>query len=297
MHWTMKKEVRVSRLRSLNSFVDKLTFTKILLIWTGILVLFGILYYVMAGEGSYLLYNKTGVRVTSLFDSIYFSFVTATSTGFGDIVPLGLFKLFAIIEVVFGLVLLAVVTSKLISIKQDAIMSEIYDISFSEKVNRIRSSLLLFRQNLGRLISNIESGTVRKREISDIYNYFSSFEDCLHEIGNIVEKDPNDQFTKTLDPMSTELVFNSINQSFDKLSELINLMANNKIEWKRDITLKLLEECLMTNAALMESLQNSKSLPEKIFTDLNIQNKKAVSPIKECVKTSPKFGEIQLEKL
>ncbi len=86
--------------------------------------------------------------INNLPDSIYFSFVTATTTGFGDFLPQGWFKLIVIAEVICGLLLLALVTSKLVSIKQDILLKEIYDMSFYERINRLRSGLLLFRQNL-----------------------------------------------------------------------------------------------------------------------------------------------------
>jgi hypothetical protein len=293
----MKKEVKRKGLNSLNTLIDRLSFFHILLIWTGILIMFGLGYHFLSGESSNLLYSKSGMRVENLFDSIYFSFVTATSTGFGDIIPLGYFKLFAIIEVVFGLVLLAFVTSKLVSIKQDVIMNEIYDISFDEKINRIRSSLLLFRMNLGRVISNIESNTIRKREISDIYNYISSFGDSLKDIRDILEKDPDDNFTKVLDQLSAGLVFNSISQSFEKLAELIAVMTNNKLEWRREITLKLLEECLAEDETLFERLQKSRIVPEKDFVDLLISNRKAIEPLKSCMRTNKGFCEIDIEKI
>ncbi len=293
----MKKSVNGINLNRINSLLDRLNFLHIFIIWIGILLLFGLLYHLLSGESAYLVYNLTKQKVTSLFDSIYFSFITATSTGFGDVIPMGYFKLFAIIEVVFGLVLLAIVTSKLISIKQDVIMNEIYEISFHEKINRIRSSLLLFRQNLGRVIANIESNSIRRREISDLYNYFSSFEDSLKEISDLIGRVPSNNFTKVLDQMSTELILNSMNQSFEKLAELIVLMISNKIEWKREIAVKMIEECMMINSSIFDGLQRAGIISEKEFIDIIIQNRKAIEPIKKCLKNDMKFCDVDIEKI
>jgi hypothetical protein len=293
----MKKSVNGINLNRINGLLDRLNFLHILIIWIGILLFFGLLYYFLSGESTYLVYNLTREKVSGLFDSIYFSFITATSTGFGDVIPMGYFKLFAIIEVVFGLVLLAIVTSKLVSIKQDVIMNEIYEISFYEKINRIRSSLLLFRQNVGRVITNIESNSIRKREISDLYNYLSSFEDSLKEISDLITRQPSNNFTKVLDQMSTELILNSINQSFEKLTELIMLMINNKIEWKREIAIKIIEECMMINNSIFDGLQKAGIISEKEFIDIIIQNRRSTEPIKKCLKEDTKFCDIDLEKI
>ncbi len=278
MFYKLQKE----RLDRVNTLFDKLTFLHILLIWSSVVIIFGIFYYFLYTDASYLYYNFSHQRVSSLTDHIYFSFITATSTGFGDIVPLGYFKLLSIFEVVFGLVLLAFVTSKLISIKQDVILSEIYEISFQEKINGLRSSLLLFRQNVGRIITQLEEGTLRKREVQELYIYFSSLEDVLHEIEELFPNGEEEtHFTKVLDPVNMELIFNSITQSFEKIHELVLVLNTSQFEWKRDVTVKLIQNCLSINVSLIEKLKSSrKKIGEKIFHDIAIANARIVELIR-----------------
>ena len=123
--------------KGLNTWLDKLTFFKIFLIWTSVIVIFGLIYFFFTTTRAFLFYTTSNSTVDQVLDAIYFSFITATSTGYGDIVPSGVFKIITIFEVVFGLLLLAFVTSRLISIKQDIILTEIYEISFNEKINRL----------------------------------------------------------------------------------------------------------------------------------------------------------------
>ncbi|MBI2665619.1 two pore domain potassium channel family protein, partial [Candidatus Woesearchaeota archaeon] len=157
------KKVSIIDQPQVRLFLDKITFTNILLVWTGTITMMGIAYFLLSNNISYLYYNSQDRVVDSLLDSIYFSFVTATSTGFGDIIPIGTFKVFAILEVIIGLLLLSFVTFKLVSLKQDLILNDIYEISFHEKLNRIRSSLLLFRQNTSKFISKLEDGSATAR--------------------------------------------------------------------------------------------------------------------------------------
>jgi potassium channel LctB len=296
----MKERVKNFRIESINTLFNKLTFLHILIIWVGILLFFGLIYYFFDNQGTQLMYTSTRQPVTSFSDNVYFSFVTATSTGYGDIIPMGLFKVLAVMEVITGLVLLAVVTSKLVSIKQDVIMNEIYEISFNERINRIRSSMLVFRQNLNRMINNIESNSIRNREISDIFNYISSLEDVLNEITNLIERKSNSNFTKELDAIDIELIFNSVTQSFEKLYEEIHLMNMKELEWKRDITLALIERCIMTNSTLFEALHDSRKISDKEYTDMSLQNKKAIDNIKTCIDADKKpfqLNELEIEKV
>lgn len=270
--------------QKLNTWLDKLTFPRIFLVWIGVIIFFGFFYYFFSNNITQLFYPLYNQPVTKIFDSIYFSFITATSTGFGDIIPLGMFKIVAIVEVVFGLVLLAFVTSKLISIKQNVILSEVYEISFHEKINRVRSSLLLFRQNLGRIADKIEEKSIRQREVSEMYNFFSSFEDTLNEINFLLSKEKN-HFTKVIDTLDAELIFRSVVHSFEKAGELLYSLEQSKIEWRREIALKFLDHCLKANEILFEKLKEGKILPENTTKDLTTQNINAINKIKTITGT------------
>lgn len=285
----MKKFITLDKLfqqiksKGFNSWFDKLTFFHIFFIWTSVIFVFGFIYYFFVDNISFLFYTPFNVHIKGLSDSVYFSFITATSTGYGDIVPFGFFKFITIIEIVFGLVLLAFVTSKLVSIKQDIILSEIYEISFNEKINRLRSSLLVFRQNLSRIINKIEENSIRKREINDIYIYISSLEDVLNEIITLIATSDKNNFKKVLDPLNTELLFNSILHSFEKLNELINTLNQHKLEWKSNLTLDLIRRCISLNDTLFAKLDSSKYLTDKLITDLNAQKNKLVALIKNGI--------------
>ena len=112
-------DIRKKRLFSL----DKIKFYQILLFWFFLIFLFGVIYYFFLGRlGADLVSTVSKQPITKATDAVYFSFITATSTGFGDIIPIGFFKVMAIAEVTLGLLLLALVTSKLVSIKQDIIL-------------------------------------------------------------------------------------------------------------------------------------------------------------------------------
>lgn len=247
--------------KKLITWIDKLRFYYIFFIWVGIVAVFGIIYFLTSNGDSYLIYNDgSKVIISNIVDAIYFSFITATSTGFGDIIPFGNFKFIAIIEVLFGLVLLAVVTSKLVSIKQDIILNEIYELSFNEKINRMRSSLLLFRQNLSRIITLIEINKIRVREVNDLYIQISLLEDTLSEVQQIMSQRKNNMFIKGIDPLNAELLFNSTNTSFDKLVELLRVLNQEKKDWKRNITVNMIDRCIKLYNKLYDILDKTSTI-------------------------------------
>ncbi len=281
MFWT-------ERQNKLNTWLDKLTFPRIFLLWTSVVAGFGFVYRFLSTDIHYLYYVHQGLPVHDVVDSIYFSFITATSTGFGDIIPFGYFKIIAIFEVIFGLVLLAFVTSKLVSIKQNVILNEVYEISFHEKINRVRSSLLLFRQNVGRVIDRVEDKSIRSREVSDLYTFISSLEDTLNEVSMLMKRQGKTHFTKIIDPLDAELIFHSITHSFEKLGELIHILNNSGLDWRREVTLNFIQRCVDLDKSLLEKLEESNTLSEKTSLDIRTQNDKVLNKIELHLKNHPK---------
>lgn len=262
------------------NWLDKLTFFRILVLWALVIIAFGVIYHILQTNSSYLFSVYKQSPVEMIKDSIYFSFVTATTTGFGDIVPIGEFRWITIFEVIFGLILLAVVTSKLVSIKQDAILSELYDISFNERITRLRSSLLLLRQNTDKIITKIEDNSIKQSEVRNVYTYFSSLEDSLTESLNLITNSGRSHFVKKLDSVNAELIFNSIISSLDKLHELISILIQKNIEWKTEINVLILKKCMLINENLFNQVGISKILTKQTLQDLNSQKNSAVDLIK-----------------
>nr|MDD3720066.1 ion channel [Candidatus Gracilibacteria bacterium] len=56
------------------------------------------------GGGSYFIENGKKILDLPYFDAMYFSISTLTTVGYGDIAPVGIFRLFASIEIFTGLI-------------------------------------------------------------------------------------------------------------------------------------------------------------------------------------------------
>jgi Ion channel len=267
------------RTRRLNSWFDRLNFGHIFLIWLGVIVIFGVIFYYV-GDGQSLLYSPSHMPVTKFADHVYFSFVTATTTGFGDITPVGPYKIVAILEVVIALLLLAFVTSKLVMIKQDIILNEIYDISFKERITRLRSSLLLFRQNIDRLITKIEDDTVTQREIEGLSLFITAFEETLREIIALFPA-RRGSYTKNIEAVSRDLLTNSIIHSFEKLEEALTLLDTKQHTWKTSNIMRHVNTCINYNKTLFKQL--STQISEETLTDAISRNEKILDKLKVCM--------------
>ena len=269
------------RSRKFNTWIDNLDFAKILLIWAGIVTFFGLTYYFFSNGTSSLFSTQTQKPVMNILDHIYFSFITATSTGFGDIVPTGFFKIIAIAKVTLGLLLLAFVTSRLISIKQNIILNEIYEISFSERISRMRSSMLLFRQHINRIIAKAEDETLRQRDIDEISVDLSSLLNILREMTDILKKDGKKHFTKAITQIDAELLINSMTHSFSKVHDLVFTLNHHNVEWKKEVSVKLIRQCIKRNHLIFGILSEQKTVPYETLRDIETRNRRLIKNISE----------------
>src|SRR5436309_12717990 len=123
--------------------------------WLAIIVVFGFIYWVAGiGMGWGLQAGNTAIRpdVNGLGTAIYFSFVTALSIGYGDIIPVGPLRILAVTEGIAGLLIFGCVISKLVSRRQEELTEEIHRTTFEDRLDRVRTNLHLVFSDLGTVL-------------------------------------------------------------------------------------------------------------------------------------------------
>ena len=218
------------------NFLEFLSFKKIFVLWVGLIIFFGFLYFFlsMTSPGNGLVGLDTASISNSLTDSLYFSFIAATSTGFGDITPLGISKTVSILEIICSMVVFAVVISKLVSFKQEIILNEIYDISFEEKINRMRSALYLSRSDITRINEKVSEGRVPKTTIDHMWSVMNTLYETLVDIQKLICPTQNKKadFIKKIGNFQIELILNSINLTINRLNELLAHLDSIPYNWR-----------------------------------------------------------------
>jgi ion channel len=135
-------------------FVDALadrSVAELFNLWLAIVVACGFGYWLLARFAPASLSTSAGgidTGTRGLLSALYFSAVTATSVGYGDIVPTGLARVVAIAESMAGLILFGCVVSKFVSRRQEQLIDDIHHIAFEERLGRVRTNLLLVRAEL-----------------------------------------------------------------------------------------------------------------------------------------------------
>lgn len=121
-------------------------------IWLAMIGVFGVLYWVAGlGMGWSLRAGNEWIRpdFEGLQTALYFSFVTALSIGYGDVIPTGVLRIPAVIEGIAGLLIFGCVISKLVSRRQEELTEEIHRTTFDDRLDRVRTNLHLVFSDLG----------------------------------------------------------------------------------------------------------------------------------------------------
>jgi potassium channel LctB len=153
---------------SIAGLIDRLSTLQLFLVWIGTILLCGLGYWLaaLAGEHGLIEANRPiGTGLHGLATALYFSFVTATSVGYGDVLPVGIGRPIAIVEAVAALLIFGAVIAKFVSHRQDQLVGEIHRVTFDERLDRVQSNLHVVISELLELTSLCETPTTPLRRV------------------------------------------------------------------------------------------------------------------------------------
>lgn len=221
-------------------FSIKTKFKHIFYSYILVIIIFAVIYYILntiEGNGLMSIYTKEQIETNfeGFMNTLYFSFVTATTSAYGDIAPIGLSKSISMIEIITGLMMFGMLVSKIVSYKQDIVLDELYNLTFEDKINRLRSAMYLFRSDSNRMIDKIEATPLTSKKLQDSATLVTSFETALEDVEKLLCPQKKKEFIKNIDELTLELIINSLSLSLIKMTELIT--ALNSIgdkQWKTE---------------------------------------------------------------
>lgn len=140
------EQVRTARSNRFIVVIDALTMRQWAGLWFLAIILFAAAYWIGALTTSPgLIHNGEPVAGDwiGFLDCLYFSIVTATTVGYGDIVPVGWARLLAAAEAMGGMIVVGALVSRLLSVQQERMLRDIHNLSFGERMGRMQTSLHL----------------------------------------------------------------------------------------------------------------------------------------------------------
>jgi len=126
--------------KSINQFVEVITNKRFELLT----LLFLLFFIVMtAGIAIYVLEERINPHITSLFDALYWSLITITTVGYGDIAPeTDAGRTISMLVIISGIAMISFATSVIVSAFSER-LSELKENRIIEQINKSRSFLII----------------------------------------------------------------------------------------------------------------------------------------------------------
>lgn len=230
----------ITRLRNRTSYtltlierVTQASYSELFSTWIGSNILFAIFYFLLATEApaqaptQLAAIPNAGLR---FFNALYFSLITATSTGYGDIVPMGFSKVLAAIQCIFALLVFAVFVTKLVSRHQDAAMEDIHRLAFEGIFNDVRQGLLIARMDVDRVIREVErSGSIAPQDWENLSSTYVFAQSLLEEIPGFYDA-RSDAYT--FERRREQIFMDATWRLLRRMNRLLEALKAANIDWK-----------------------------------------------------------------
>src|SRR5579884_2568955 len=144
--------------------LERRSTSELFALWLAMVVACALVYWLagVAGRGLVAAGAPVGTTPAGFATALYFSFVTATSVGYGDVLPTGPLRALAVAEAVAGLLAFGAVVAKFVSRRQDELVREIHRVTFEERLDRVQTNLHLVLSELQAIGAECGSETVRR---------------------------------------------------------------------------------------------------------------------------------------
>ncbi len=164
-----------------------------------------------------------------LWESAYFSLVTATTVGYGDILPQGLSKGMAGLQAAVGVLIFGILIAKLVARRNDAVMTDVHRLTFESIFYHIRQGLFIVRKDLDTLIREVE----HKNQLTE--NEWENLSSTYLQAQSLIEELPSfydNSNSYVIDRKREALLIDSAQRTLSRVLRLLAALDHKGVDWR-----------------------------------------------------------------
>lgn len=227
--------------KKISCFVEEASIICHVGLFIGVVIFFGIIYYILTPFGHGIGQNTDTCLDTTILTGIYFSTVTISSLGYGDMHPVGFSKVLACIEVLLGLALIGIMIAKVTSRSLSDRVESLFVSDAQRRLEDIATKFDASRDQLDEImleLANAYQATLGQTPIEDNDGLLSDFRgiisvsqsNCvaLRSYFSIETKRGN--YFQSVPAEALERVGNAVNDAFLILVRCIETLSSQEID-------------------------------------------------------------------
>ena len=212
--------------------VEKVSTIQYIVFFAAVVIVFGFLYTYLTPIGHGIGQNLKPLSDIAFLTGIYFSIVTISSLGYGDMHPMGFSKALACIEVLLGLVVIGIMIAKVTSRRPSYHVERLFSSDAQKRLEHFATEFAAFHRNFETIISDFGDAYQRIpgklpsadksaliARFQEIISAFQSQCTALHSY--LLDETGQGNYFEIVPATSMVQVGNAVDDSFFSLGQLL----------------------------------------------------------------------------
>lgn len=207
--------------------------------------------------------------MNGLLSAIYFSLITSSTSGFGDIVPIGFSRVLVSVEIMMSVFGVGIFISKISSAQQEISLREVHKVSFDNVTRQIREELFILRRDFDLMLAEAkEDGKLLEKSWQNLLTACHVAEMRIEDIPQLYSAPE----LYVIDEKRERILIDSVLRTLKQITQVIDAAKKTK-GWKSH----------KEEAHELESLQRciSEFLPKWRIKSPYNRNNKAFDEVKK----------------
>jgi hypothetical protein len=214
---------------------------KLIAIFGGAVIAFGMIYFLLGLVGATGLFIDG--KKASFVECLYFSVVTITTLGYGDITPTGPSRFIASLEAIFGLVYVGYAISQVVSFKQESLINYLANDRLIQTYDLCLADLAEAKEMIAdrrRAMQARHSVNTEEYFYFRLNPFFPSFKAMRSLMGYTAHIEAIGKASDLQERI--ERAAHHVEELAGFTRKLLNILNNEKIEWRTERSVMVLTE-------------------------------------------------------